>query len=54
MTLGDLKRYLLTHLIITRLHEMAVRDVVLFDQRWNTFKPELRIDNNTVTSWYLL
>ena len=29
---------------ITRLHEMAVKDVALFDQRWNTFVAERRID----------
>ena len=33
---------------------MAVKDVDLFDKRGNTFITELRIDNNTVNSWYFL
>ena len=33
---------------------MTVMDVDLFDQRRNTVITELRIDNNTVNSWYLL
>ena len=39
MTLGDLKR----HLYKTRLHEMMVKDVNLFDQRWNTFITEFKL-----------
>ena len=39
---------------IRRLHEMMNKNVDLFDQRWNKFITNLREDNNTVNSWYLL
>ena len=49
-----LKGCLLKNLNITRLHEMAVRDVDLVDQRWNTFITGLRNGNNTEKGSYIL
>ena len=33
---------------------MMNKNVDLFDQRWNKLITNLREDNNTVNSWYLL
>ena len=33
---------------------MMIKNVELFEKRWNTFVPDLRAHNNTVNSWYSL
>ena len=54
MTLGDLKRCLQRNLNLKRLQEALLRKGDSFDQTWNIFLTDLREDNNTKHSWYLL
>ena len=54
MTLGDLKRCLKINLNLKRLQEALLRKGDSFDQTRNIFSTDLREDNNTNHSWYLL
>ena len=47
MLLDNVKRCLLKNLNITRLHEMMLNNITVFDQMWKPFLDFLRIVNST-------